>query len=139
MRAPAGFGDRVEGLHATAAALASGRLTRLIAERGRARREPVAGLIAKAHQAGVTVELVDDVRPHAGTEAPQGVVGVGAPIPYRSLDELGRRERRLWLYWFSTTSRIPTTWAPPPVRRWRLGSTAWSSRCGGRPHPARRP
>ncbi len=88
MRAPAGFGDRVEGLHATAAALASGRLTRLIAERGRARREPVAGLIAKAHQAGVTVDLVDDVRPHAGTEAPQGVVGVGAPIPYRSLDEL---------------------------------------------------
>ena len=26
--------------------------------------------------------------PEAGTEAPQGVVGVGAPIPYRSLDDL---------------------------------------------------
>ena len=81
VRAPAGFGDRVEGLHATTAALAAGRLTRLIAESGRANREPVAGLIAQAHRAGVTVDMVDDVRPEAGTEAPQGVVGVGAPIP----------------------------------------------------------
>ena len=51
VRAPAGFGDRVEGLHATAAALATGRLIRLIAERGRADRDPLAGLIAQAHRA----------------------------------------------------------------------------------------
>jgi 23S rRNA (guanosine2251-2'-O)-methyltransferase len=88
VRAPAGFGDRVEGLHATAAALAAGRLTRLIVESRRANREPVAGLIAQGHHAGVTVDLVDDVRPEAGTEAPQGVVGVGSPIPYRSVDDL---------------------------------------------------
>ncbi len=88
MRAPAGFGDRVEGLHATAAALDAGRLSRLIAESRRSDREPVAGLIARARQAGVTVEIVNDVRPQAGTAAPQGVVGVGSPIPYRSVDDL---------------------------------------------------
>ena len=91
MRAPAGFGDRVEGLHATAAALATGRLIRLIAERGRADRDPLAGLVAQARQRGLRVDLVDDVRPEAGTEAPQGVVGVGSPISYSSLGDLVAR------------------------------------------------
>ncbi len=139
MRAPAGFGDRVEGLHATAAALAAGRLIRAHCGAGPRRSGAGAGADRPGRPSRrPVVDLVDDVRPEAGTEAPQGVVGVGSPIPYRSLERLGRQSARPWRCWFSTTSRIPTTSVPPPVRRWQQGSTGWSSRCGGRPHRARR-
>ena len=83
----AGFGDRVEGLHATTAALAAGRLTRLIAESGRANREPVAGLVAQAHRTGVTVDLIDDVRPGGDRGTSRSGRG-GSAHPYRSLDDL---------------------------------------------------
>ncbi len=91
VRAPAGFGDRVEGLHATAAALSTGRLIRLIAERGRADREPVAGLVAQARRARDPGGSGRRCPSRGGDRGPQGVVGVGSPIPYRSLGDLVAR------------------------------------------------
>ena len=85
--APAGIGDRVEGVHAAAACLAAGRATRLIVERRR-RGADVAALVSAAKAAGVPVDEVDDVRPLAVTTAPQGVVVEARPIPPASLDHL---------------------------------------------------
>lgn len=89
--APAGIGDSLEGVHAVAAALAAGRVTRLIVEHSRVDREPVVGLMADARRRGVTVEAVDDVRPLAATTAPQGVVAVARPKALVGLDELVAR------------------------------------------------
>jgi 23S rRNA (guanosine2251-2'-O)-methyltransferase len=84
--APAGFGDRVEGIHAVAAALAAGRVESLAVERSRAERPPLADLLA-AH-AGIPVDLVDDVRPLADTTAPQGVVATCRPLGFAELEDL---------------------------------------------------
>ena len=80
-----GIGDSVEGVHAVAAALAAGRVERLVVERGRA--EALAHLVDGARAAGARVELVDDVRPIAGTDAPQGVVARCRPIPIASIED----------------------------------------------------
>ncbi len=86
--APAGIGRNVEGIHAVWAALRVGRVETLQVERGRAAREEVAGLVAAAEAAGVTVLAVDDVRSVAETSAPQGVVATCRPLPSFTLEEL---------------------------------------------------
>ena len=84
---PAGIGDRVEGFHAVSAALDAARVQELIVERGRLRRPVYEQLITRAREAGVVVEVVDDVRPEAATDAPQGLVAAATPIVPVSLDE----------------------------------------------------
>lgn len=69
--APAGYGDRVEGIHAVAAAVDAGRVSRLLVERGRAGRSEVATIMDLVGASKVT--LVDDLRSQAHTDAPQGV------------------------------------------------------------------
>ncbi len=83
--APAGIGDRVEGLHAVAAALAAGRVRRLTIERGRA-----LGPLLEAAQ-GVAVTEVDDVRALSETTAPQGVIAECEPIVPHPLKALVAR------------------------------------------------
>lgn len=83
-----GIGDRLEGMHAVAAALRAGRLTSLTVERSRAESAEVAQLIATAERSGVPVQLVDDVTQLATTTAPQGVVARARPMPTVSLREL---------------------------------------------------
>lgn len=70
--APAGYGDRVEGVHAVAAAAEAGRVQRLWLERSRAERPEIASILEFVPRSQVT--LVDDVRDRAETSAPQGVV-----------------------------------------------------------------
>ncbi|MFO7548784.1 MAG: RNA methyltransferase [Acidimicrobiia bacterium] len=84
--APAGFGDRVEGLHAVAAALVAGRVARLTVEGSRAGRPPLSEIL-QAHPE-VPVEIVDDVRPLADTTAPQGVVATCHPLRFVELEDL---------------------------------------------------
>jgi 23S rRNA (guanosine2251-2'-O)-methyltransferase len=84
--APSGFGNRVEGLHAVEAAAAKGRILRLFVEsrrRGRAEIEALIGLVGEDR-----VSVVDDVRPQAETEAPQGLVADCKPILPVTLDAL---------------------------------------------------
>ena len=83
--APAGIGGRVEGLHPVRAALAAGRVRVLTVERS---RRDLDDLVAEARAAGASVELVDDVRPLAQTESPQGVMARARPIPYAPLESL---------------------------------------------------
>lgn len=86
--APAGIGDRLEGVHAVAAAVRAGRVLRLIVERNRAEKPPVSVIVEAVRDAGATVEVVDDVRPLASTGAPQGIVAHARPVPVVELDEL---------------------------------------------------
>lgn len=81
--APAGYGSRVEGVHAVSAAIAAGRVGKLFVERGRRDRlgELMAGI-----DAGL-VNLVDDVRSMAETDAPQGVVADCRPIASVTLEQ----------------------------------------------------
>ncbi len=81
----AGIGNRVEGMHAVRAALASGRVQRLYVERGRKDLAEVADL-AKA--AGIPIEIVPDARDLAATDRPQGVVADCRPIRSVSIDTL---------------------------------------------------
>jgi 23S rRNA (guanosine2251-2'-O)-methyltransferase len=83
--APAGIGDRVEGVHAVAAALTAGRVLSL--EVDPASRSALEGLIADAAGAGVRVEFVDDLARRAATTAPQGVIATCRPLASRSLEE----------------------------------------------------
>lgn len=83
--APPGIGDSVEGVHAVAAALDAGRVERLTVERSRV--ETLGALIDRAKSSGVVVELVDDVRSLAATDAPQGVMARCRPIPVGSVDD----------------------------------------------------
>jgi 23S rRNA (guanosine2251-2'-O)-methyltransferase len=83
--APPGIGRSVEGHHAVAAAVAAGRVVRLLVELRRA--DGYEGLIAAARDAGARVEIVDDVRPMADTTSPQGLVARCRPIPLVSLEE----------------------------------------------------
>jgi 23S rRNA (guanosine2251-2'-O)-methyltransferase len=82
--AAAGYGNRVEGIHAVAAALAAGRVRRLFVERGRRDRlrDLLEGMDSNA------VKLVDDVRSLADTDAPQGVVADCRPIDPVTLEQL---------------------------------------------------
>lgn len=86
--APAGIGDRVEGLHAVAAAVTAGRVTRLHVERSRLRHDEVDALVASVRSSGGSIVIEDDVRPLAATAAPQGVVAEARPIPLADVDEL---------------------------------------------------
>jgi len=85
--APAGIGDSLEGVHAVAAAVRAGRVTRLTIEKSRLPRPEIAALRLAAEEAGATVEISDDVRPLATTSAPQGVVATARPYPTVGLDE----------------------------------------------------
>ena len=76
--APAGYGNRVEGLHSVAAAAARGRVRKLWVEEKRVGRAEVADIVSVVGRESTA--LVADVRPMAETEAPQGVVAECAPI-----------------------------------------------------------
>ncbi len=76
--APAGYGDRVEGIHAVLAAAAAGRVERLYVDRRRQDREDVVRAIEAVGRDRVSV--LDDVRARATTEAPQGVVAECRPL-----------------------------------------------------------
>ncbi len=82
--ARAGYGSSVEGIHAVTAALAAGRVEKLFVERSRRGR---LGPLLEALDRPL-VEFVDDVRPMAETDAPQGVVARCRPIPPVALDSL---------------------------------------------------
>jgi 23S rRNA (guanosine2251-2'-O)-methyltransferase len=85
--APAGIGDRLEGVHAVAAAVTAGRVVRLTVESARL-RDPVIGVIvAEARASGAEIVVVSDVMPEASTAAPQGLVARAHPIPPASLEE----------------------------------------------------
>lgn len=86
--APAGYGDRVEGIHAVEAALAAGRVLELIVENRRAPATELGRLVAQAEQQGLVLRRVDDVRRLATTTAPQGIVAVCRPISPVTLEEL---------------------------------------------------
>ena len=79
--ASAGIGDRVEGVHAVAAAVEAGRVDTLHVERSRLDHEDVAAIVAAARAGGARVILDDDVRSIAHTAAPQGVVARGTADP----------------------------------------------------------
>lgn len=84
--APAGYGDRVEGLHAVAAAAEAGRVERLFVDRARRNRHDVVAIVDVVG-AGKVV-LVDDVRTQAATDTPQGLIADCAPIMPVSIDSL---------------------------------------------------
>lgn len=81
--APAGYGNRIEGVHAVAAALDAGRVEKLYVE---ASRQNVADLLAGDED--VEVAMIDDARDMAETRAPQGVVAQCRPIMPVALDSL---------------------------------------------------
>jgi len=91
--APAGFGSRVEGLHAVAAAVEAGRVNRLFVERGRRERADVAALVARV--GSDRVRVIDDVRTLATTDAPQGVVADCRPIISVTLESLSGEDAAL--------------------------------------------
>ncbi|HJU81080.1 MAG TPA: RNA methyltransferase [Acidimicrobiia bacterium] len=84
----AGFGDRVEGLHAVAAAAAAGRVAQLWVERGRLGRPEVQAVVETVRAAGGTVSEVDEAISRAETTAPQGLVARCVPRLETSLEEL---------------------------------------------------
>ncbi len=84
--APAGYGNRVEGLHAVAAATAAGRVKRLWVEEGRTKRPEVRSILDVLDRDQVSV--VADVRQLAETDAPQGIVAECSPIAPIPIDEL---------------------------------------------------
>lgn len=91
--APAGFGSRVEGLHAVAAAVEAGRVNRLFVERSRRERADVAALVARV--GSDRVRVIDDVRTLATTDAPQGVVADCRPIISVTLESLSGEDAAL--------------------------------------------
>ena len=84
--APAGYGNRVEGLHAVAAAADAGRVKHLLVDRSRQTRADVLAMIDLVGK--TKVSLVDDVRVGAHTDAPQGVAAECAPISPVTLESL---------------------------------------------------
>ena len=84
--APSGYGNRVEGIHAVAAAAGAGRVLRIWVEgrrRGKAGIETIIDLVGPDR-----VTVVDDVRLQAETDAPQGIVAECRPIQPVPLDGL---------------------------------------------------
>jgi 23S rRNA (guanosine2251-2'-O)-methyltransferase len=80
--APAGIGDSVEGVHAVRAALVAGRVEQLLVDRRR--RDDIGEMIGAS---GVPFEIVDDIRTHARSEAPQGFVAKCRPIATVAIEE----------------------------------------------------
>lgn len=78
--APAGIGDRVEGLHAVAAAVGAGRVRTLTIESQRLRHDEYGELVSAAEASGATVRRVDDTRDLAVTGTPQGVIAECVPV-----------------------------------------------------------
>ncbi len=83
--APAGIGSSVEGVHAVTAALHAGRVHRITVERRRL--SALESLVDEAGRQGVLVDVVEDVRPLASTDVPQGVIASAEPIPVLDLAE----------------------------------------------------
>lgn len=86
--APAGYGDRVEGLHAVTAAAARGRVLELWVETARLRHPAVANLIGDVQRRDGQIHEVDDLLGIAQTEVPQGLVARAQPISAISLEAL---------------------------------------------------
>ena len=86
--ASAGIGDRVEGVHAVAAAIEAGRVHTLHVERSRLEHGDLNAVIEAARERGIRVVVDDDVRTLAKTAAPQGVVAEARPIPLLSIGEV---------------------------------------------------
>jgi 23S rRNA (guanosine2251-2'-O)-methyltransferase len=86
--APAGFGDRVEGLHAVMAALAAHRVEEVWIESSRAHQPDFGTLAALAEEHGARVHFVKDVTERAETASPQGVVARSRPIQSKTIDQL---------------------------------------------------
>ncbi len=84
--ASAGIGDSLEGFHAVRAAVDAGRVTEILVEHSRAKRDDYRALLEDAAGRGARIDRVDDVRDHARSGAPQGIVAKARPIPYSSLD-----------------------------------------------------
>lgn len=84
----AGFGDRVEGLHAVAAAAAAGRVERLWVDRGRLARIEYQAVVDDVLASGGKTSEMDDVISLAETTAPQGLVARCAPRKDVSLNEM---------------------------------------------------
>ena len=84
--APAGYGNRVEGLHAVAAAAAAGRVRKLWVEKRRIDRSEIRSILHLIGEGRTSV--VTDVRSLAETEAPQGVIAECAPIMPTPVDDL---------------------------------------------------
>jgi 23S rRNA (guanosine2251-2'-O)-methyltransferase len=84
--APAGFGHRVEGLHAVAAAARAGRVERLFVEQGKRSRPEIESIVGEVGAALVTA--VDDIEEIASTEGSQGVAADCRPIQPAALDDL---------------------------------------------------
>ncbi|HEY5890227.1 MAG TPA: RNA methyltransferase [Acidimicrobiia bacterium] len=82
--APAGYGARVEGVHAVTAAVEAGRVIRLTVESRRRDRPEVARLIDRVSD----VRFVDDTRTLADSEAPQGLIAECSPIVPIEIDSL---------------------------------------------------
>lgn len=83
--APAGFGGRVEGVHAVKAALSAGRVTQLYVERS---RRDAQVFVEEARATGAQVKLVNTVRGLAETGAPQGLVAKARPLRLIPLEQL---------------------------------------------------
>ena len=69
--APAGYGNRVEGIHSVAAAASGGRVRKLWVEEKRLARAEIAEIVEAVGREKTAP--VRDVRPMAETEAPQGL------------------------------------------------------------------
>jgi len=89
--APAGFGDRVEGFHAVAAAAAAGRVEELWIERHRRHRSEYRALDDVVRQSGGRVHEVEDLVAQAETSAPQGVIARCRPLADATLEDLATR------------------------------------------------
>lgn len=86
--ARAGYGSKVEGLHAVAAAAAAGRVEVLHVESGRLEKAEVSSLADRVRSGGGKIRAVDDVRRLSETTAPQGVVAECAAILPVTLEEV---------------------------------------------------
>ena len=84
----AGFGDRVEGLHAVAAAAAAGRVERLWVDRGRLGRIEYQAVVEDVLASGGKTSEMDDLMSLAETTAPQGLVARCLPRKDVSLNEM---------------------------------------------------
>lgn len=91
--APAGYGNRVEGLHAVRAAAEAGRVEELFVDKGRSSRSDVGEIIELVGHDRACV--VDDIRDLASSEAPQGVMAECVPRPFVELDSLAGADAAL--------------------------------------------
>lgn len=86
--ARAGYGRRVEGFHAVAAAAEAGRVEELFVEEGRRGKADVEALIERVTTSQGTVQVVRDARDRAETAAPQGVVAECRPLHSVALEDV---------------------------------------------------